>query len=94
MKVLVTGVYARSLNAPGCTRATSMFDPCTASPSTWNSIASRDRIVTSRTWRQVPPARRRLDAETLRDQALAIAGLLDDRIGGPSVMPFQPDNWS
>jgi hypothetical protein len=32
----------------------------------------------------------RLPAETLRDQALAAAGLLDDRIGGPSVMPYQP----
>jgi len=32
----------------------------------------------------------RLTAETIRDQALAAAGLLDDRIGGPSVMPYQP----
>ncbi len=34
--------------------------------------------------------RRRLPAETIRDQALAIAGLLSDEIGGPSVMPPQP----
>ena len=32
----------------------------------------------------------RLAAETIRDQALAIAGLLDRRMGGPSVYPFQP----
>ncbi|HAB11922.1 MAG TPA: hypothetical protein DCE47_09550 [Planctomycetaceae bacterium] len=32
----------------------------------------------------------RLEAETIRDQALAIAGLLDRRMGGPSVYPFQP----
>jgi Protein of unknown function (DUF1553)/Protein of unknown function (DUF1549)/Concanavalin A-like lectin/glucanases superfamily len=32
----------------------------------------------------------RLDHETIRDNALAIAGLLDVRIGGPSVMPPQP----
>jgi hypothetical protein len=32
----------------------------------------------------------RLDAETLRDNALSIAGLLSDKIGGPSVMPPQP----
>jgi Protein of unknown function (DUF1553)/Protein of unknown function (DUF1549)/Planctomycete cytochrome C len=32
----------------------------------------------------------RLDAEFLRDQALAVAGLLDRRIGGPSVKPYQP----
>ena len=35
--------------------------------------------------------RRRLDAEVVRDQALAAAGLLDDRLGGPSVKPYQPD---
>jgi hypothetical protein len=32
----------------------------------------------------------RLDAETLRDQALAVSGLLSPRIGGPSVFPPQP----
>jgi hypothetical protein len=35
--------------------------------------------------------RRRLDAETVRDQALALSGLLSRRIGGPSVYPPQPD---
>jgi hypothetical protein len=35
--------------------------------------------------------RTRLDAETLRDQALAIAGLLSGKLGGPSVFPPQPD---
>lgn len=33
----------------------------------------------------------RLTAETVRDQALAAAGLLSPRIGGPSVMPPQPE---
>ncbi|MEI6355690.1 MAG: PSD1 and planctomycete cytochrome C domain-containing protein [Verrucomicrobiota bacterium] len=32
----------------------------------------------------------RLDAEFLRDQALAVGGLLDRRVGGPSVKPYQP----
>jgi hypothetical protein len=32
----------------------------------------------------------RLPAETVRDNALAVSGLLDDRIGGPSVLPYQP----
>ena len=32
----------------------------------------------------------RLDAETLRDQALAISGLLNRKLGGPSVKPPQP----
>ena len=35
--------------------------------------------------------RRRLDAEIVRDQALAISGLLSHKIGGPSVYPPQPD---
>ena len=32
----------------------------------------------------------RLDAEMLRDQALAVGGLLVEKIGGPSVKPSQP----
>ena len=35
--------------------------------------------------------RRRLDAETVRDQALALSGLLSRKLGGPSVYPLQPD---
>jgi hypothetical protein len=35
--------------------------------------------------------RRRLDAEQVRDQALALSGLLSPKIGGPSVFPPQPD---
>jgi len=35
--------------------------------------------------------RQRLEAEQLRDAALALAGLLDQRIGGPSVFPPQPE---
>jgi hypothetical protein len=33
---------------------------------------------------------RRLTAEMLRDQALAVSGLLVEKIGGPSVKPYQP----
>jgi hypothetical protein len=33
----------------------------------------------------------RLDAEVLRDQALAVSGLLVEQLGGPSVKPPQPD---
>ena len=32
----------------------------------------------------------RLPAETIRDQALAASGLLVERLGGPSVRPYQP----
>jgi hypothetical protein len=34
---------------------------------------------------------RRLTAEMLRDQALAVSGLLTEKVGGPSVKPYQPD---
>lgn len=33
----------------------------------------------------------RLNAEMIRDNALAVSGLLVDRIGGPSVRPYQPE---
>jgi len=37
-------------------------------------------------------SRTRLPAETIRDQALAISGLLNEKQLGPSVMPYQPEN--
>jgi mono/diheme cytochrome c family protein len=33
----------------------------------------------------------RMDAEMIRDNALAVSGLLVRKIGGPSVKPYQPD---
>ena len=33
----------------------------------------------------------RLPAETIRDQALAVSGLLTRKVGGPSVKPYQPE---
>jgi hypothetical protein len=35
----------------------------------------------------------RVDAECVRDNALAISGLLAPRIGGPSVKPYQPGGY-
>ena len=35
--------------------------------------------------------RQRLSAEAIRDQALFIGGLLEERFGGPSVKPYQPE---
>ncbi len=35
--------------------------------------------------------RMRLPAQMIRDQALSISGLLTEKIGGPSVGPYQPD---
>jgi hypothetical protein len=36
--------------------------------------------------------RQRLTAEMLRDQALALSGLMQDELGGPPVFPYQPAN--
>jgi hypothetical protein len=38
-------------------------------------------------------SRHRLGAEELRDNALAIAGLLNRKVGGPSFMPYQPNDY-
>jgi hypothetical protein len=38
-------------------------------------------------------SRYRLEAELVRDNALAISGLLSPKIGGPSVKPYQPDDY-
>jgi hypothetical protein len=35
--------------------------------------------------------RRRLGAETIRDQALFVSGLLVEKLGGPSAKPYQPE---
>jgi hypothetical protein len=40
-------------------------------------------------------ARFRLSAETVRDQTLAMGSLLVERVGGPSVKPYQPEGlWT
>lgn len=38
-------------------------------------------------------SRYRIDAELVRDNALAISGLLVSKVGGPSVKPYQPDGY-
>ena len=38
-------------------------------------------------------SRWRLEAEFLRDNALTVSGLLVERIGGPSVKPYQPEGY-
>ena len=46
-------------------------------------IAGRNRLLAR-------GPRTRLPAEAIRDQALYSAGLLAEKLGGPSVMPYQP----
>src|SRR5207302_644474 len=62
------------------------------------SAAYRQAAVASPQKRERDPANRllsrgprfRMDGEMLRDVALQASGLLVERIGGPSVRPYQP----
>ncbi len=70
----------------------------------WNTKAMMKRIAMSATYRQGSSIRgadaenrwlsrapvKRLTAEMLRDQSLATSGLLVEKLGGPSVKPYQP----
>ncbi len=63
------------------------------------SAAYRQSAAGSRESREKDPENRllsrgprfRMDAEMVRDYALAAGGLLSERLGGPSVRPYQPD---
>lgn len=61
-----------------------------------SSVPTREALVldpTNRLWSRAP--RYRLEAEAVRDATLAVAGLLSERMYGPSVMPSQPDGvWA
>jgi hypothetical protein len=65
------------------------------------SSTYRQSSVPTREQRERDPANRwlarqgrfRLDAEMVHDNALAIAGLLSDQVGGASVKPYQPEGY-
>jgi hypothetical protein len=66
-----------------------------------SSATYRQSSIASPELRQADPDNRwlarqgrfRLDAEFVRDNALAISGLLSPKIGGPSVKPYQPAGY-
>ncbi|MBM3880699.1 MAG: DUF1553 domain-containing protein [Verrucomicrobia bacterium] len=66
-----------------------------------SSSAYRQSATASGPFHERDPANRwlarqtrfRLDAEMVRDNALAISGLLSRQIGGPSVKPYQPAGY-
>jgi mono/diheme cytochrome c family protein len=56
-----------------------------------SSKVTKDRLAKDAANRYLSRGPRfRLDAEVLRDQALAVSGLLVEKMGGPSVKPPQP----
>jgi hypothetical protein len=65
------------------------------------SSAYRQSSLTTDALRKLDPdnrllarqSRSRLTAEAIRDQMLAVSGLMVDRIGGRSVKPYQPDGY-
>jgi hypothetical protein len=58
------------------------------------SIASKELLSRDPDNRELArQSRWRLEAELVRDNALAISGLLVSKIGGPSVKPYQPDGY-
>jgi hypothetical protein len=65
------------------------------------SATYRQASITENDYRKADPEnallwkapRVRLAAETIRDNALAIAGSLSDKIGGPPVFPYQPEGF-
>ena len=59
-----------------------------------SSVASADLLARDPQNRELARAGRwRLDAEFVRDNALAVSGLLVERTGGPSVNPYQPAGY-
>jgi len=71
---------ARLLVTSNAYRQTSVPTPELASRDPQNRLFARQ-------------SRWRLEAEFVRDQALAATGLLDRRVGGPSVKPYQPEAY-
>jgi hypothetical protein len=58
------------------------------------SVAPRESMARDPNNRELArQGRWRLEAELVRDQALAWGGLLVPSIGGPSVKPYQPDGY-
>jgi hypothetical protein len=56
------------------------------------AVATKEKLEKDRDNRLLSRGPRfRMDAEMVRDQALAASGLLVRKIGGPSVKPYQPD---
>jgi hypothetical protein len=57
-----------------------------------SAVATREKLEKDPSNRLLSRGPRfRMDAEVIRDQALAVSGLLVGTVGGPSARPYQPD---
>ena len=83
---LATELVRREWNVKAIQRI--MVTSATYRQSSKNSPAMRETDPDNRLLSHGP--RGRLSAEVIRDQALFAGGLLVERIGGPSVKPYQP----
>jgi hypothetical protein len=70
----------KALTTSSAYRQTSTATPALREKDPFNRLVARQ-------------SRFRLDAEFVRDQALAVSGLLVDRLGGESVNPYQPSGY-
>ncbi|HEY7510483.1 MAG TPA: PSD1 and planctomycete cytochrome C domain-containing protein, partial [Vicinamibacteria bacterium] len=70
----------RTLVTSATYRQTSAVAPVLAERDPYNRLYARQ-------------SRHRLDAETVRDNALAVSGLLSAKMGGPGVYPYQPRGY-
>ena len=82
----------KSQNAPGWDIKRLIRSIVTSASYQQSSKASADLVARDPENRLlVRGPRTRLSAEMVRDQALAASGLLTERLGGPSIKPYQPD---
>jgi hypothetical protein len=70
----------RTLVTSGAYRQSSQATPAMKEKDPYNRLYARQ-------------SRFRLDAEMVRDNALAVSGLLVEKVGGPSVFPYQPPGY-
>ncbi len=74
--IVMSATYRQSSKFNQANPQSTIRDPQSADPG--NRLLSRG-------------SRFRLSAEMIRDQALLVSGLLVEKLGGPSVKPYQPD---
>lgn len=84
---LATEFMASKWNLKALHKLIVMSDTYRQSSSATNALLEKD--PTNALLARGP--RVRMDAEMIRDNALTVSGILNPQIGGPSIMPYQPE---